>query len=84
MVRPGGKAKPPGPKKGVQAPVKSAPLEPPIMDRDRVVEKFGQGVVVKKEWAENPKSPLANHIGNSMPIKYECQTGTVGGKKIYR
>jgi hypothetical protein len=54
------------------------------MDRDRVVEKFGQGVVVKKEWAENPKSPLANHIGNSMPIKYECQTGTVGGKRIYR
>ena len=54
------------------------------MDRAKIMEMYGKGVKVKEQWVENPKSPLANHVGNSMPIKYEAQTGLVSGKKVFR
>jgi len=55
-----------------------------MMDRARIIEKYGKNVVIKPEWAENPKSPLANHIGNKMAIKYEAQSGSINGKKVVR
>lgn len=70
--------------KGGQTPRSQAPLQPPLMDRARIMEMYGKGVMVKEQWVENPKSPLANHVGNSMPIKYEAQTGLVNGKKVFR
>jgi len=81
----GGRGRAPGPGKGGQGPRNGlAALEPPMMDRGRIVETYGKNVVIKPEWAENPKSPLANHIGNKMAIKYEAQSGTMNGKKVFR
>jgi hypothetical protein len=81
----GGRGRAPGPGKGGQGPRNGhVTLDPPMMDRARIIEKYGKNVVIKPEWAENPKSPLANHIGNKMAIKYEAQSGTMNGKKIVR
>jgi hypothetical protein len=81
----GGRGRAPGPGKGGQGPRNGhVTLDPPMMDRARIIEKYGKNVVIKPEWAENPKSPLANHIGNKMAIKYEAQSGTLNGKKIVR
>lgn len=54
------------------------------MDEAMIIEMYGQNVVIKPEWAENPKSPLANHLGNKMAIKYEARSGNMNGKKLFR
>jgi hypothetical protein len=61
-----------------------AVLPPPIFDRAHIVALHGQGVPLKPAYLDNPKSPLANHMGSVAPIKYNAQSGTVNGKKIVR
>jgi hypothetical protein len=55
-----------------------------MMDRNRIVETYGKGIAVKPEWINNPKSPFANHVGNTQPIKYVSQVGSLNGKKVTR
>jgi len=84
MPRPGGRGRGGGPSKGGHAPKRLEALAAPIMDRAGIIETYGRNVVIKPEWAENPKSPFANHIGNKMAIKYEAQSGMISGKKMIR
>lgn len=85
MSRPGRRARGPGPNKGGQGSKSGhVALEPPLMDEAMIIEMYGQNVVIKPEWAENPKSPLANHLGNKMAIKYEARSGNMNGKKLFR
>jgi small subunit ribosomal protein S24e len=85
MPNRGGRGRAPGPGKAGQG-VRNgqAALEPPMMDRARIIETYGKNVAIKPEWAENPKSPLANHIGNKMAINYQAQSGIINGKKVVR
>lgn len=81
-----GKGKSAGANKGGGAGTRAAGavLPPPIFDRAHIVALHGQGVPLKPAYLDNPKSPLANHMGSVAPIKYNAQTGTVNGKKIVR
>jgi hypothetical protein len=84
MGRQGGRGRGGAAKGGAPAPRSQGPLQPPMMDRAQIMQMYGKGVMVKEQWVENPKSPLANHVGNSMPIKYEAEAGVINGKKIFR
>jgi hypothetical protein len=84
-MAPRGRGRAPGPSKSGQgARGGLATLEPPMMDRNRIVETYGKGIAVKPEWINNPKSPFANHVGNTQPIKYVSQVGSLNGKKVTR
>lgn len=63
-------------------------LSPPIHDLVYISETYGKGITLKSQWAENPKSPVANFIlkGKSGDINgcYSYAEGIVDGKKVHR
>lgn len=86
-MRGGGKAPARGPTGGYTGPSakqNNSTIQPPLYDQNFIVASYSKGVPIKPQWAENPKSPLANFIGNSMPIKYVATHGTLNGKKMTR
>ncbi|ADV25563.1 DEAH RNA helicase, putative [Cryptococcus gattii WM276] len=76
----GGGGKPP--------PTGKKSLSPPIHDLVYISETYGKGITLKSQWAENPKSPVANFIlkGKSGDINgcYSYAEGIVDGKKVHR
>ncbi|KIR52870.1 nuclear DNA helicase II [Cryptococcus gattii Ru294] len=76
----GGGGKPP--------PTGKKSLSPPIHDLVYISETYGKGITLKSQWAENPKSPVANFIlkGKSGDINgcYSHAEGIVDGKKVHR
>jgi hypothetical protein len=69
------------------------PLAPPEHDEQQIMQMYGQGLQLKKEWAENPKAPLANHLGGGGGgatnlgqggAAYKVVEGLVGAKKVFR
>nr|KIR84802.1 nuclear DNA helicase II [Cryptococcus tetragattii IND107] len=76
----GGGSKPP--------PTGKKSLSPPIHDLVYISETYGKGITLKSQWAENPKSPVANFIlkGKSGDINgcYSYTEGIVDGKKVHR
>jgi hypothetical protein len=80
MNRRGGKSKSGGGGQGGNAAI----LDGPLYDKAYIIALHGNGVVIKPQWADNPKSPLANHIGNDRPINYVSQSGILNGKKMFR
>lgn len=63
-------------------------LTPPMHDLVYISETYGNGITLKSQWAENPKSPVANFIlkGKSGDISgtYSYTEGIVDGKKVHR
>lgn len=47
-------------------------LPGPVNNHDQILKDYGQNVTIKKVWEENPKAPLANHLGG----------GTGGAKNL--
>nr|KIR45840.1 nuclear DNA helicase II [Cryptococcus bacillisporus CA1280] len=76
----GGGGKPP--------PTGKKSLSPPVHDLVYISETYGKGITLKSQWAENPKSPVANFIlkGKSGDINgcYSYAEGIVDGKKVHR
>lgn len=66
------------------APAFGNTLQPPVYDRDFILASYASGRPLKQQWIDNPKSPLANYVGNSMPIKYVQTSGVIGSKKLFR
>lgn len=76
-----------GGKKGVQA------LPLPEYSYEQIMQLHGKKVTLKAQWAENPKAPLANYLGNGTGGAsdlgqgggaYEVQEGLVGAKRMFR
>ncbi|WRT64327.1 uncharacterized protein IL334_001259 [Kwoniella shivajii] len=64
-------------------------LSPPFRDRTQIINEFGHGVELKNpQWAENPKAPLANYLGNGSggaeDQRYKVEEGMIGNKRICR
>ncbi|WVO16893.1 hypothetical protein L204_104579 [Cryptococcus depauperatus] len=64
-------------------------LSPPLYDLEYISDTFGHGVVLKPQWLENPKSPLANFVqsgrgGMDVNSIYQFTEGVVNGQKVYR
>lgn len=65
-------------------PVAPTIIQPPLYDRTFILNSYSQGAPLKPQWAENPKSPLANYVGSNLPIKYDATHGVLGGQKLVR
>lgn len=64
-------------------------LSGPMRTREQILDEFGRGgkLDVKRAWAENPKSPVANWFGagkGDATVPYEMEKGLVDGKVVYR
>ncbi|WVW82502.1 hypothetical protein I302_104513 [Kwoniella bestiolae CBS 10118] len=63
-------------------------LSPPFRDHAQIMDQYGRGVQLKAQWAENPKAPLANYLGNGggaeMSGEYRAEEGMIGNKRVCR
>ncbi|WWC99866.1 hypothetical protein V866_006775 [Kwoniella sp. B9012] len=63
-------------------------LSPPLRDHNQIIDQYGQKVHLKAQWAENPKAPLANFLGNGggaeMSQEYKAEEGMIGNKRMFR
>ena len=71
------------------------PLSPPIHNLTHIKQVHGDGgkLVLKPQWDENPKAPLANYAGGQSGgatnfgengSAYQVSEGTVNGQKMFR
>ncbi|WVR06049.1 hypothetical protein IAU60_003077 [Kwoniella sp. DSM 27419] len=64
-------------------------LTPPLRDHAQIMEQYGSDVMLKSQWSENPKAPLANFLGGGrggadLNAEYRTEEGLVGNKKVFR
>lgn len=65
-------------------PNKFPPLEGPLRTKEQITQEYeGLGIRLKPEHSANPKSPLANYMGQ-VPVLFEHETGSYEGKVIVR
>ncbi|WWC66226.1 uncharacterized protein I206_100127 [Kwoniella pini CBS 10737] len=64
-------------------------LPSPLHDHAQITHQYGKSVQLKAQWLDNPKAPLANHLGNGhggadLGSEYRVEEGMIGNKKIFR
>jgi hypothetical protein len=78
---------------GGGGPRSSAPLPLPEHNEAYIVQTYGGRTVLKEQWAENPKAPLANYLGGGGGGAtnlgqgggaYQVQEGVIGTKRLFR
>lgn len=74
-------------------PTATKTLPGPLWSHDQIMASYSGGVALKPQWAENPKSPLANYLGGGAGgatnlgeggKQYDVEEGLVEGKKVFR